>query len=658
MKYFYLFIYLFFFYTEVYADDHEEIHEYREHFILANKKIKQNDITADEYSKITKELKHYILAPYLEYNYIKKNIDDIKDSELIIFIKRFSGSVIADDIRNKWLKRLAERKNWERIISYYSSDNSNIKTRCYHNEALIRTGETERGFSQGKALWMTNKALPKECNGLSKALYRYNQLSKADFWQRIVLLMDNNKISTAKKIAPRLSPVDQKLFNNWIAVHNKPAKYLPRFLGKKFTKIDTEHSRKIITYGIKRLAKKKQTTAASLWKQLKRHYSFTDNEIGDTESAIYYRAARDHKADSLPALSKIPAHTRSKEANIWMARIALRTANWQKVLDAINAMDSETQKDGAWIYWKAKALEHLGDSAQAKQLLNQNAKNATFYGFLSADKIQQPYQVLDQTKPDRSEKIAKIKKILGIQRALELFAVGEDETASREWFNVIKTLDKQEKLAAAELALQNGQAFTGILTVSKTKDWNVVDLRFPLLYRQLVEQTANQRQVDPAWIYGVIRRESAFKADALSRVKAFGLMQLMPKTARNVSRSIGLKGLAQEDFAKPNINIQLGSSYLSQMLNRFNGNYPKATAAYNAGPGRIPKWTPETPLAADQWIESIPFDETRKYVSGVLAYTTIYDHKLKNGKGKRLSQRLSPILPPVKIKKVTQGASD
>lgn len=618
-------------------------HENREHFIQAYEQIKKGGDSS--YHQLSEGLRNYILYPYLEHAYLKKNIETVKDAELIIFIKRFPNTVLTNDIRDEWIERLAIRKNWERVISYYVERNSQLKTRCFYNEALIRTGQAERGFKQGKSLWMTKNSLPDECDGLSKVLRRYNQLSAEDYWQRIKLLMSNNKVSLATKLSQRLPSIDQKLFNNWKAVHNKPEKYLPRYLKREFTAVDTPHARDIITHGAKRLAKRKQETAETLWQQLKKQYHFSDAETGDVESYIYARAARDHKVGSLPYLSQIPQQARSKDANIWMARIALRTGNWQALLDAIDSMDAKTKKDDSWIYWKAKALEQLGNTAQATQLFTENTKNATFYGFLSADHLKQPYHVLDQAKPDRSAQIERIKKLIGIQRALELYAVGLPDLAAKEWLNTISSFNKEEKLAAAELALQHGQAFIAIVTVSKTKDWNIVDLRFPLLFKQLVTQYAAQQGVDPAWVYGVIRRESAFKTDALSRVKALGLMQLMPKTARNVSRALGLKGLVQTDFTKPAINIQLGSRYLSDMLNRFNGNYPKATAAYNAGPGRIPGWMPDTQLAADQWTESIPFDETRKYVRGVLTYTTIYDHKLHNNKGRKLSSWLVPITP-------------
>lgn len=130
---------------------------------------------------------------------------------------------------------------------------------------------------------------------------------------------------------------------------------------------------------------------------------------------------------------------------------------------------------------------------------------------------------------------------------------------------------------------------------------------------------------------------------AESSAKALGLMQLMPGTARDIGRQMGMQVVAKEDILQPDLNVKLGSTYLRDMLKRFSGNYAQATAAYNAGPGRIPKWAPSQTLAADQWIESIPFDETRKYVRAVMAYTTVYDHKLNKDQGLRLSMRLQPI---------------
>jgi len=114
-----------------------------------------------------------------------------------------------------------------------------------------------------------------------------------------------------------------------------------------------------------------------------------------------------------------------------------------------------------------------------------------------------------------------------------------------------------------------------------------------------------------------------------------------------VAKKLGIKTHKTSDLLVPEKNARIGAAYLSQMLNRFDGNYVKATASYNAGPHRIPKWLPDFPINAVRWIESIPFNETRNYVRAVMSYTTIYDFKLnyKNRQNLRLSQRLQMVTP-------------
>jgi len=201
-------------------------------------------------------------------------------------------------------------------------------------------------------------------------------------------------------------------------------------------------------------------------------------------------------------------------------------------------------------------------------------------------------------------------------------------------------------LVAAAYALEINQPFLAILTVSGTKDWNQVGLRFPMKYQNLVQQSARANGVIPAWVYGIMRRESAFDPVITSSANARGLMQVLPATAKGVAKSLGIRHRTSDLFI-PEKNANIGAAYLSQMLKRFKGNYAKATASYNAGPHRIPRWLPNKTITAPQWIESIPFNETRNYVRAVMSYTTIYDHKLhfRNRSNLRLSQRLQAIRP-------------
>ena len=118
-------------------------------------------------------------------------------------------------------------------------------------------------------------------------------------------------------------------------------------------------------------------------------------------------------------------------------------------------------------------------------------------------------------------------------------------------------------------------------------------------------------------------------ADARSHVGATGLMQLMPATAKETARRFDIPLSSQQQVLNPNVNIQLGAAYLSQIYGQFKGNRVLASAAYNAGPGRVRQWLKGAEhLPFDVWVENIPFDETRQYVQNVLTYSVIYGQKL------------------------------
>jgi soluble lytic murein transglycosylase len=309
-------------------------------------------------------------------------------------------------------------------------------------------------------------------------------------------------------------------------------------------------------------------------------------------------------------------------------------------------MPEEIKNKDRWRYWRAHSNKRLGGKNAQLQLAG-IANNASFYGFLAADELKRPYSKLLEKEKNWQALTPKIRNMKSIQRATELFAIGMPDLAKKEWFWTLKRLNKQDKLIAAAYALEVHQPFLAIITVSQTKDWNQVGLRFPMEYKNLVRKSARTHKINPAWVYGIMRRESAFDSQIVSSANARGLMQVLPATAKNVARKLGIKTHRTSDLLIPEKNANIGAAYLSQMLKRFKGNYIKATAAYNAGPNRIPRWAPDYKLSAARWIESIPFNETRDYVRAVMSYTTIYDHKLhsKNHRNLRLSKRLQTVGP-------------
>jgi soluble lytic murein transglycosylase len=154
----------------------------------------------------------------------------------------------------------------------------------------------------------------------------------------------------------------------------------------------------------------------------------------------------------------------------------------------------------------------------------------------------------------------------------------------------------------------------------------------------LVREAAVRFALPEPWIRHVMGAESAFRVRAVSRAGAMGLMQLMPETAQQIGRQLKIGKFKDSRLTSdPKFNITLGRAYLDKMVDRFGGSYLLATAAYNAGPNRVRQWmdTYGDPRAADvdvvDWIESIPFDETRNYVQRVMENLQVYRSRLTKG---------------------------
>ncbi|PWR00235.1 transglycosylase SLT domain-containing protein [Leucothrix pacifica] len=588
-------------------------------------------------------LKDYSLYPYLEYQQIVNNLKGTSTQSIEAFLMKHADSPLSEKLSESLMERYNNERQWGQTFTLYNEDNDSIKARCLHTQARIELGDTKNALVEGKSIWLSGRDRPKQCDALFKLLADNKQLSTEDYWERISLAMGRGATSLAKSLSRRLNKRDQALVKIWIQARSRPETALKKaVLGD-----DTAHSRDVIAYAIKRIARKDTSKAKTQFQSALKNYQFSIPQQAEINRYIAVRDALDHEAHSLVTLSSIPEEYRDDEANEWLVRIALREGDWKTVLDAVAAMPADKQEDSNWKYWKARALEAAKRSQEAIVLYKELSENASFYGFLAADHLGQPYTILEQRSPELDHLIPGLLEEPAIQRALELFELDMKTQARAEWFFALEKRNKLQMLAAAKLAQQRNHHFTAILTISRTKDWNQVELRFPMAYEKMIRQEAEAQAVHPALIYGVARRESAFDPNIVSSAKAQGLMQLIPSTAKQVSRSLGIKKLSKAATFDPETNIRLGARYLKTLLDKFDGNYALATASYNAGPHRMPRWRPDYPLEAARWIESIPYRETRNYVQAVMAYMTIYEYKLNGSeqKVKRLSQRLSPIKP-------------
>jgi soluble lytic murein transglycosylase len=149
------------------------------------------------------------------------------------------------------------------------------------------------------------------------------------------------------------------------------------------------------------------------------------------------------------------------------------------------------------------------------------------------------------------------------------------------------------------------------------------------------------------WLFAIMRQESLFRKDAVSRADARGLMQMQPATAAAVARRWRLPPPARDGLFEPSVALQLGADYVRELLDKYRGQIAPSLAAYNAGPTSVSRWLPSDPVDADVWIENIPYTETRGYIQHILEHIVAFA-KMRDIPPPRLSnllQRVEPLVP-------------
>lgn len=224
------------------------------------------------------------------------------------------------------------------------------------------------------------------------------------------------------------------------------------------------------------------------------------------------------------------------------------------------------------------------------------------------------------------------------ERARLLASAGLDDLAENELrFGAKK--DGQPEVAAMELAeLASARDAPDLairyikqlapnylrfpLDAAPEKFWK---LAFPLPFREPLDQYSRERDLDPFLVAGLIRQESEFNPKIVSHAHAYGLTQVLPSTGREISRKLSLPRFRSEMLFTPGVNLQIGTYFLRSLLDRLQGKWEATLASYNAGPARVAKWLTWGAFAEPaEFIETIPFDETRDYVMSVLRNADLY----------------------------------
>jgi len=583
-------------------------------------------------------LKNYPLYPYLRYRQLSQSMESATREEIEAFLTDYADTPQAHRLRRSWLDRLAKQGRWKEFVRFYVPDDS-IKRRCHYVRGLLLSGHREEALGQAQSLWLNGKSLPDACDSLLRSWKQAGGLSTDLVWRRIVLAMDAGEAGLAGYLGNSLPARDRIWLNRWLAIHKDPRRVLE---AHEFSGHDARLTR-ILTYGIARLAPKEPSRAADAWDRLAARYIFPTDQAQEANAAVGFALASGGDCRGLSYLDRIPAGADNFDLQERRLRSALKLGYWDRIADWIQDMPDGERKSEHWLFWQARAEEVRGNPEKAQALFATAATERSLWGFLAAERTGLPYKLGDKATPADPDRVADIARSPASARIRELKALGRELDVRREWSWLIRDMGSKDLMAAAVIAQRWGWPDQAIFTLARSGYWDDLALRFPLPYRDIVRSQAGATGLDEAWIYALVRQESAFNVKAISRAGATGLMQLMPATARDVARSLGLPRPTRQDLFRPQLNTILGSTYLLQMQQRYGGDPVLATAAYNAGPGNVDRWLPaEQPVNADVWVATIPFRETRGYVRRVLAYRLIYDHRLGNP-AKPLHSILRPI---------------
>jgi soluble lytic murein transglycosylase len=286
-------------------------------------------------------------------------------------------------------------------------------------------------------------------------------------------------------------------------------------------------------------------------------------------------------------------------------------------------------------YWSAKSQLRMGLDTGARALLQEvwEADPLSLYGFRAAELLGGPPRPVPLAAPPGDEPGLETEIAAALDRLDLLEELGLTAQAALENERMRAHFSAREGglYALAEAFNARGDTFAGILLGREIHRregaWNVRLLRivYPFPFRDLVMEHARRRGLDPFLVAGLIRQESMWDAGIGSPAGATGLMQIMPATGRGLARRARLSGYQQSWLRRPDVNLQLGTMYLAELMQRYGGNVIDVLAAYNAGPSRLARWRhyPEYQYP-ELFAERIPFEETRNYVRVVQQNARLY----------------------------------
>ena len=598
------------------------LNQQRAHYDAAKAALAKGD--ASVYQRYQHSLRDYPLEPHLAYDELTLRLKTASNAEIEKFLAEHGDLPQIGWMKLRWLRWLAERGDWKTFLNYYDPSLNFTELDCLYAQYHLTQGNRQTGAAAAQKLWLVGKSQPNACDPMFEAWKAQGHLTEQLRWERTLLAVEARNEGLASYLVRQLTSLKAE-GELLLEVAKNPA------IVAQTQRFSTKNSQtaQVASLGLRRLARQNPERALELLPAYEHLHAFNERDKTQIAREVGLTLARRFDARGLEVMAKYDPNLLDNTVTEWRMRLLLRLQRYQEAAALAQRLPQELASTNRWKYWQARTLQLASNDARATLGFQALAKERDFYGFMAADHVKAPYMLNHRPLALDNKTVQKVRNTAGIRRAVEFHQRGQIVDGRREWYHVSRLFSREELVAQARLGYEMGWYFPAIRSISQAQYWDDLDVRFPMAHRNQLVQQANTRGIAPSWAFAITRQESGFMADARSHVGATGLMQLMPATAKETAKRYGIPLTNPNQVLIPEKNIQLGTAYLSQVQSQFGGNRILASAAYNAGPGRVRQWLRDADhLPYDIWIETIPFDETRSYVQNVLSYAVIYAQKL------------------------------
>ena len=600
-----------------------------------------------------------LFAMYPTYWRMNLDLNSQSSAAVSQFVRQYPDTVMAEKLVADFAETKAGSNDYASVRQVANLiTNADASERCAIGLGFNNGGDTMRAMAAKSDVWLTTKKQPALCDQLAMEMNNNALISNQDRAARLKRMLRIGKTGDIMALSSRLgTPIAYSALSE---IQLNPSSFFSRF-GRESASQTNQY---LYLYAIGRVADKSYREAAlQLDFDIKQDNQRAIKLLNDETRRYAYRTLgvkrMNHNTDDGFNAEAVEWFRNSldddfnfEEAEDY-AMAAIRFGRWDDVVEAISKMDGEIQKNGQWQYWLARAYEQSSNSSKrntAKKMYQNLAKSNDYYGLMAKDRIGQRFDASrlggsnlpNVSTADR----ARVMQDANFARAFALYNSDASRAyANREWNWAVKQArdnrDDDLIIAAARQAYDMGWLDRAIYAVDNTDRVDSLALSHPMPHQDSVVRYSQSAGIDPAWAYGIMRQESRFVSSARSNVGASGLMQVMPDTAKYIARNLG-ETYSASRANSGDTNIRYGTWYMGDILSKLNYQPVLATAGYNAGPNNAKRWQPTYgAIAADQYVESIAFPETRNYVKHVMENATIYSSLL--GRSQPISQRMGTV---------------